>query len=176
MNLNKKGFAAAPASVWDPAERLKEQDRDGVAAEVLYTTFGMMLYGLDDAGLRGACFRAYNDFVAEYCSYNTDRLVGVGLVTLEDIDAGVAELKRCADKGLRGAMIWASPPDEQTLWPPRLRSVLGRLSGPEYAPVTPYSDRTGRNRDQFQHIPDLVYVPAGRDSAHPVDHDIRWGV
>lgn len=112
-NHNKKGFAAAPASVWDPAERLKEQDRDGVAAEVLYTTFGMMLYGLDDAGLRGACFRAYNDFVAEYCSYNTDRLVGVGLVTLEDIDAGVAELKRCADKGLRGAMIWASPPDER---------------------------------------------------------------
>ena len=31
-NHNKKGFAAAPASVWDPAERLKEQDRDGVAA------------------------------------------------------------------------------------------------------------------------------------------------
>ena len=61
---NKKGFEAAPASVWDPAARLKEQDADGVAAEVLYTTFGMMLYGLNDAELRAACFRAYNDFVA----------------------------------------------------------------------------------------------------------------
>ena len=110
---NKKGFEAAPASVWDPAARLKEQDADGVVAEVLYTTFGMMLYGLNDAALRAACFKAYNDFVAEYTSYNPQRLVGVGLITLEDIPAGVAELKRCADKGLRGAMIWAAAPDEK---------------------------------------------------------------
>jgi hypothetical protein len=27
----KHGFDAAPKSVWDPAERLKEQDHDGVA-------------------------------------------------------------------------------------------------------------------------------------------------
>jgi predicted TIM-barrel fold metal-dependent hydrolase len=72
----------------------------------------MILYGLNDAGLRAACFKSYNDFVAEYCTYNPDRLVGMGLITLEDISAGVAELKRCADKGLRGAMIWASPPDD----------------------------------------------------------------
>ena len=110
---NKKGFEAAPASVWDPAARLKEQDADGISAEVLYTTFGMMLYGLNDAALRAACFKAYNDFVAEYTSYNPNRLVGTGLITLEDIPAGVAELKRCVDKGLRGAMIWASPPDEK---------------------------------------------------------------
>ena len=45
----KQGFSAAPKSVWDPAERLKEQDADGVSGEVLYPSMGMLLFGLDDA-------------------------------------------------------------------------------------------------------------------------------
>jgi len=49
---NKKGMASAPASVWDPAARLKDQDRDGIVAEVIYTSMGMPLYMLDDAALR----------------------------------------------------------------------------------------------------------------------------
>jgi predicted TIM-barrel fold metal-dependent hydrolase len=110
---NKKGFEAAPASVWDPAARIKDQDLDGVQAEVIYTTLGMPLYGLDDAGLRAACFRAYNDWAVEYCSYDPKRLLPLGLITLEDITAGVQELRRIAHKGMRGAMIWAEPPEDR---------------------------------------------------------------
>src|SRR2546425_11229452 len=109
----KRGYEAAPPSVWDPAARIKEQEADGVSGEVLYTSFGMFLYGLDDAGLRTACFRAYNDFVAEYTSHDPKRLVGLGLIDLEDIGASVEEMKRIAKKGLRGVMIWASPPEDR---------------------------------------------------------------
>jgi uncharacterized protein len=109
----RKGYETAPKSVWDPAERLKEQDRDGVSAEVLYTSLGMFLFGLDDIELRAACFRAYNDFVAEYCNYAPTRMVGLGLITLEDIGAGGRELERCAKMGLRGAMISASPAEDR---------------------------------------------------------------
>ncbi len=109
----KKGFEVAPKSVWDPAERLKEQDADGVSAEALYTSMGMLLFGLDDAELRAACFRAFNDWAAEYCSYDPKRLIGLGVVSLEDIPAAVAELERIAKKGLRGALIWGSPPDDR---------------------------------------------------------------
>ncbi len=109
----KRGFEAAPKSVWDPAERLKEQDQDGVSAEVLYTSMGMLLYGLNDAELRAACFRAFNDYAAEYCSYDPKRMVGLGAITLEDIPAAIRELKRCANKGLRGVMIVCAPPDER---------------------------------------------------------------
>src|SRR5579872_4672419 len=70
----KKGYEAARPSGWDPAERLKDQDVDGVSAEVIYTTLGMSLFGLDDAELQQACFRAYNDWVNEYASYNKKRL------------------------------------------------------------------------------------------------------
>ncbi|MBI3303896.1 MAG: amidohydrolase [Deltaproteobacteria bacterium] len=109
----KKGFEAAPASVWDPAARIKDQDLDGVQAEVIYTSMGMPLYGLDDAELRAACFRAYNDWAAEYCSYDPKRLLPLGLITLEDIEAGVQELRRIAKKGMRGAMIWAEAPGDR---------------------------------------------------------------
>jgi predicted TIM-barrel fold metal-dependent hydrolase len=110
---SKKGMEAAPASVWDPAARIKDQDLDGVQAEVIYTSMGMPLYGLDDVDLRTACFRAYNDWAVEYCSHNPKRLLPLGLITLEDIAAGVQELQRIAKKGMRGAMIWAEPPDER---------------------------------------------------------------
>jgi uncharacterized protein len=109
----RKGMEAAPASVWDPAARLKDQDCDGVQAEVIYTSMGMPLYGLDDVELRVACFRAYNDWAVEYCSHNPKRLIPLGLITLEDIGAGVQELQRIAKKGMKGAMIWAEPPDER---------------------------------------------------------------
>ena len=109
----KKTFDDAPASVWDPAERLKEQDVDGIKSEVLFTSFGLLLYSLDDTEFRRACFRVYNDYVGEYCSYDRNRLVGVGMVDLEDIPAAVAELKHCADKGLKGVMIWSYPPPDR---------------------------------------------------------------
>ena len=109
----KRGFEVAPKSVWDPAERLKEQDADGVSAEALYTSMGMLLFGLDDAELRGACFHAFNDWAAEYCSYNPKRLIGLGVISLEDIPAAVAELERIAQKGLHGALIWGAPPEDR---------------------------------------------------------------
>ncbi|MGH8010660.1 MAG: amidohydrolase family protein, partial [Candidatus Binatia bacterium] len=109
----KKGFEVAPKSVWDPAERLKDQDRDGVTAEALYTSMGMLLFGLQDAELRTSAFRAFNDWAADYAGYNPKRLIGLGAITLEDIPAGVEELKRIANKGMRGALIWGSPPDDR---------------------------------------------------------------
>jgi predicted TIM-barrel fold metal-dependent hydrolase len=108
-----KGYEAARPSGWDPAERIKDQDIDGVEAEVLYTTLGMRLFSLDDAGLQRACFGAYNDWLAEFCSYDPKRLVGNALVSLEDIGEGIKELERCARIGLRGAMIWGSAPEDR---------------------------------------------------------------
>ena len=98
----KKGFESAPASVWDPAARLKDQDVDGVQAEVIYTSMGMPLYGLDDTQLRVACFRAYNDWAVEYCSHDPKRLLPLGLITLEDIErrgSGTTAYRQAGDAG-----------------------------------------------------------------------------
>jgi len=108
-----KGYEAARPSGWDPVERIKDQNVDGVEAEVLYTTLGMPLFQMDDADLQRACFRIYNDWVAEFCSHNPKRLHGVALISLEDIQEGITELERCAKLGLKGAMIWGSPPADK---------------------------------------------------------------
>ena len=109
----KRGFDEAPKAVHDPSERIKDQDRDGVAAEVIYTSMGMPLFGLGDAEFRAACFRAFNDWATDYCSYDLKRLIPLGLITLEDIPAAIAELERIKRRGMAGAMIWGDAPAER---------------------------------------------------------------
>jgi len=101
------------AGGWDPAERLKDMDLDGVEADVIYTTLGFRQFWFKDAALQRACFRVYNDWLAEYCAYAPKRLAGLALISLYDIDEGVKELRRCAARGLKGALIWASPPEDR---------------------------------------------------------------
>src|SRR5260370_27492323 len=43
----KRGFEAAPKSVWDPAERPKEQDRDGVHGEAVDPSMSLLPLLLD---------------------------------------------------------------------------------------------------------------------------------
>jgi len=99
---------------WDPAERLKDMDIDGVEAEVLYTTLGFRQFWLKDAELQRACFQVYNDWLAEYCAYAPRQLTGMALISLYDIREAVRQLRLCRRRGLRGAMIWASPPEERS--------------------------------------------------------------
>ncbi|HEV8296551.1 MAG TPA: amidohydrolase family protein [Acidimicrobiales bacterium] len=113
QHLEHAGYESARPSGWDPAERLKDQDIDGVHAEVLYGTLAMRLFPIADGGLQLEFFRVYNDWLAEYCAYEPKRLHGLGLISLWDVDQGVRELERCAALGLKGAMIWGYPPKDR---------------------------------------------------------------
>jgi uncharacterized protein len=100
-------------SGWDPIERLKDQDVDGVGVEVMYTTLGMPLFGLPDLEMQLECFRVYNDYVKEYCAAAPNRLYGIALTSLVDIGEGVKELKRCAAMGFKGVQIWGVSPADK---------------------------------------------------------------
>ena len=106
------GMEDALPGGWDPAERLRDMDEDGIVAEVLYTTCGFVLFWVEDAAFQDACFRAYNDWLAEFVSHDPKRFYGLGLISLIDIDRATRELERCKKAGLSGAMIWAKPPDD----------------------------------------------------------------
>ena len=80
---------------------------------MLYTTLGFRIFWLQDAGLQRDCFRVYNDWLAEYCRYAPTRMAGLALISLYDPKEGAEELVRCAKMGLKGAMIWCSPPESQ---------------------------------------------------------------
>ena len=96
----------------DPAERIKAQDADSVDAEVLYASPHLWdaIKQVEDAELRLECARAYNDWISEFCSYNPDRLIGVGKLPSSSIEDAQKELVRIVgDPRLRGAVIDAWP-------------------------------------------------------------------
>ena len=98
---------------WEAAPRLRDMALDGVEAEVIYTTLGFRLFGLSDEPFQRELFRVYNDWLAEFCQYDGKRLLGLAMIPLLDIEAGIMELRRSAKLGLRGALIMCSPPEGQ---------------------------------------------------------------
>ena len=108
---------------WDPAERLKDMDQDGVWCEVIYPTSAIEIFPLDDLEFHMACVRAYNDFVAEFNSHRPDRLLGLGMVPMSSVQDAIGELERIRIIGLKGAVLQAFPSrapiptaDDEVFW------------------------------------------------------------
>jgi predicted TIM-barrel fold metal-dependent hydrolase len=103
---------AGTAGTGTAEQRLREQDEDGIAAEVLFP--GVVATRLwrnirdDDAYL--AIVHAYNDFLAEeYCATNRDRLIGMGMLPATGVDDTIGEMQRCAKMGLKGVVLGVFP-------------------------------------------------------------------
>lgn len=94
---------------WDPDARMQDQRRDGVAAEVIYPTVGMLLCNHKDFAYKRACFTGYNRWLAEYCGAHPARLIGMGQVAMASPEDGIAELKAIKRLGLRGVMMPGNP-------------------------------------------------------------------
>jgi len=94
---------------WDPEARLADQDRDGVAAEVIYPTVGMVLCNHRDFDYKKACFDAYNRWIAEYCAPHPERLLGVGQTAMRSPREGIDDLRAIRALGLRGVMMPQDP-------------------------------------------------------------------
>jgi predicted TIM-barrel fold metal-dependent hydrolase len=107
---------------YDPDQHLKDMTLDGVAGEVLYPSQGLFYFRLKDSALMSAIFRAYNDWLADFCRTDPTRLKGIAMINLDDVQDGRAELERAARLGLAGAMISEYPLEER------------RYDQPEYEP------------------------------------------
>lgn len=153
------GFDTVRRGGWDPLARLKDQETDGVAAEILYTSHAMALFGLQDAELQLACFRAYNDWLAEFCSASPMRLLGIGLISVMDSRAGVMELERCIKMGLKSGMISNDPviPYDDRVYDP-----LWEAASALDIPLSMHSITGGKPRDlaggNFKVAPMLDFI------------------
>lgn len=94
---------------WEPEARLADQDRDGVHAEVIYPTVGMVLCNHSDFDYKKACFDAYNRWIAQYCDSHRDRLLGCGQTAMRSPEEGIEDLKAIKALGLRGVMMPGNP-------------------------------------------------------------------
>ena len=102
-------FAELHRGGWDPEARMADQKRDGVAAEVIYPTVGMVLCNHSDFDYKKACFDAYNRWIAQFCSAHPDRLLGVGQTAMRSPEEGIEDLRRIKALGLRGVMMPGNP-------------------------------------------------------------------
>ena len=102
-------YEDVPLGGLDPHAHVKDMDLDGVAGGVLYPSSGLGLFKLPDGDLLSAIFRAYNDWLADFCKPYPSRLKGIAMVNVDDVEEAVGELQRVAKMGLPGAMIALVP-------------------------------------------------------------------
>jgi predicted TIM-barrel fold metal-dependent hydrolase len=81
-------------------------DADGIDIQVVYPTRGISLSAAREVHLAVDIARAYNDWLADFCSVQPKRLKGVALVALQDVDAAVKEARRAIEElGFVGVMM-----------------------------------------------------------------------
>ncbi len=84
-----------------PELRLKEQDRDGLQAEVIY---GLLNAGnrIKDDEVATEFFRIYNDWLSAFCSYDRKRFVGLASLPVHSVEAAAAEARRVSKLNIGG--------------------------------------------------------------------------
>src|SRR5436190_152051 len=89
------------AGTGSPEQRLREQDQDGIEAEILFSQISFVLRQAKDDGLYLELVRAYNEFLAEeYMAVAPDRLICMGTIPITGVEDAVRELEHCAKLGL----------------------------------------------------------------------------
>jgi predicted TIM-barrel fold metal-dependent hydrolase len=186
------GYRAVRRGGWDPVERIRDMDADGVDAEVLFSGMTMNLYHHPDQEFQRDAFRAYNDWVAEYQSYNPRRLLGIASVSIHDVDLAIRQMERVAKLGLRGILISSDPPADRRysdpMWEP-FWSEAEKLGMPVNMHILTGSSGTGLTGDRFtsyMNLPRIItttimeMIVAGVMERHPrlkvvsAENDIGW--
>jgi predicted TIM-barrel fold metal-dependent hydrolase len=112
-NDNPQRWRDVPNVIYDPRERLKAMDRDGVDYAVLYPTVagaGGQTFGrLDDPALELACAQAYNDWLLEEWASVSERFIPQCIVPIFPVEAAVTEVCRAVANGHKGVIYPAVP-------------------------------------------------------------------
>jgi uncharacterized protein len=95
-------------------QRLREQDQDGIDAEVLFPSQqgGPKFWRrVEDDDAYKAIVRAYNTWLKEeYCAVDPARLIGVGILPLvNNVDDVIEELEFCAEAGFKTVLLQGFP-------------------------------------------------------------------
>ena len=97
------GYEAARPSGWDPVERLKDQDLDGVSAEVLYSSLGIALLNMTDIELQhGVPARLQRLARGVLRAFSPSACSASGSIRCARLP-DVSEIERCAKHGLKGS-------------------------------------------------------------------------
>ena len=112
---NKQMMQAHPHAYlnhYNPESHVQAMVQMGVDISFIYPTYGLWLFAIDTipAEVIGAFTRAYNTWLyEEFCSYDPDRLKGVGAINLHNPEEMVKELHRIANWGWKAVYLRPNP-------------------------------------------------------------------
>ena len=124
----RPGFDAT--AQWDSDLRLKELENQGVVAEVLFPN-GLPFDSRpeDDDGsfsrpeLSREARLAYNRWLADFCAETPGRRAGQAVISFDDIDVAVADIRWAKEHGLQGVMMPALLPGGTFFFDPVLDPI-----------------------------------------------------
>jgi len=110
---------------FDPHERIKDLDLDGIDAAFLYPSIGLFSGAVQDPKLAAAMCRAYNRWLADYCKPYPDRLFGIAMLPMQSVDLAIEEMRFARKQlGMKGGFLRPNPyngrmanhPDYDPFW------------------------------------------------------------
>jgi predicted TIM-barrel fold metal-dependent hydrolase len=94
----------------DPKDRLKAMDRDGIERGLLFPSAGLYLPSVEEEAYAAALCRAYNNWLYDYCSTDPKRLMGVGVLPIQDVKLAIEEARRVVNQlRFRGIFVRPNP-------------------------------------------------------------------
>lgn len=93
----------------DSSFRIADQERDGIAGEILYASVGMVLCNHADFDYKDACFKAYNRWLEAYCAGAPDRLFGLAQTAMVSVESAIEDVRRAKSMGMVGMMMPGNP-------------------------------------------------------------------
>ncbi|NOT53457.1 MAG: amidohydrolase [Deltaproteobacteria bacterium] len=101
---------------FEPHERIKDMDAEGVDVSILYPSIGLTYGSMRDPQLAAASCRAYNNWMADFCRPYPKRLYNVAPVPLVDVDAAIVEMRRVVkEQGVKSVAIRPNPYNDRRL-------------------------------------------------------------
>src|SRR5262245_54508425 len=107
----RQRFTMLDAPEWtrDGTKRLEFNVSHGVGRAVLFPTF-MLAGGTLQVPVAIEACRVYNDWILDdYCGRSKGRLIPVAALPIVDVDASVAETRRCAERGFPAVFVRTNP-------------------------------------------------------------------
>ncbi len=91
---------------YDSQVRLRDMDAMGIDQQLLFPTlFAEYFPCIENPDAASVLARAYNDWIADFCSAAPTRLFPVAVLPMQDVSFAVRELRRVVKKGFRAVFI-----------------------------------------------------------------------
>ncbi len=177
--------------IWDANARIAQQERNACSAEVLFPEFGLpfQIGTLTHATLIkyertkeqiDAGYKAYNRWLADFCSVAPERFAGIATVAFDDVDDAVAEIRRAKEAGLKGVLL-PHFDEEVPLYHPRFEPIWSTI---EELGMT-LNSHAGASSVRSRPIPNSGVLPHGFEIpiivpqiffyVHLILHHLIWG-